>query len=120
MTSDSVKLKAIQSRFKPPRGWVPPTRVICGKQRKIPEGYLDESIYPTLHYSKGGDGVFCVACMLFSSGDMVLRTKPLTGWSNAKKIVSSICRLQRTIVPNCAQGNLLMLLWERASLSIPS
>ena len=88
MTSDSVKLKAIQSRFKPPRGWVPPTRVICGKQRKIPEEFFDESIYPTLHYSKGGDGVFCVACMLFSSGDMVLRTKPLTDLSNTKKIVS--------------------------------
>ncbi|KAK0146901.1 repressor of the inhibitor of the protein kinase [Merluccius polli] len=87
-TSDSVKLKAIQSRFKPPRGWVPPARVICGKQRKIPEEFFDESIYPTLRYSKSVDGVFCVACMLFSSDDMVLRTKPLTDWSNAKKIVS--------------------------------
>lgn len=83
--SDSVKLKAIQSRFKPPRGWVPPARVICGKRQKIPEEFFDESIYPTLRYSKGVDGVFCVACMLFSSGDMALRTKPLTDWSNAKK-----------------------------------
>ena len=85
VASDSVKLRVLQSRFKPPRGWVPPARVICQKQRKIPEEFFDESIYPTLRYSKGVDGVFCVACMLFSSGDMVLRTKPLTDWSNAKK-----------------------------------
>lgn len=67
---------------------MPPARVIRGKQRKILEEFFDESIYPTLRYSKDIDGVFCVACMLFSSGDMVLRTKPLTDWSNAKKIVS--------------------------------
>ncbi|XP_056135090.1 52 kDa repressor of the inhibitor of the protein kinase-like [Lampris incognitus] len=85
---DSVKLKALQSRFQPPRGWRAPSKEICGKRRKIPEDFFDESLYPTLRYSQSVDGVFCVACMVFSSGDTVLRTKALSDWSNARKIVS--------------------------------
>lgn len=82
--SDSVKLKALQSRFKPPRGWIAPSKGICGKQCKILEDFSDESVFPTLHYSKSVDGVFCVACMIFSSGDTILRTKALI----VSKIVS--------------------------------
>lgn len=86
--SDSIKLNALQNRFRPQRGWVAPSKCIFGKQRKIPDEFFNETLYPTLRYSKSKDGIFCVACMLFSSGDQILRTKPLSDWSNAKKIVS--------------------------------
>ncbi|KAL2102372.1 hypothetical protein ACEWY4_001540 [Coilia grayii] len=81
---DSVKLIVLQNRFRPDRGWKPPSTLIFGKLRKVP----DESKYPTLRYSVCQDSLFCVACMLFSSGDLILRTKPLRDWSNAKKIVA--------------------------------
>ncbi|RXM28164.1 52 kDa repressor of the inhibitor of the protein kinase [Acipenser ruthenus] len=72
----------------PRKGWTAPFRCIFGKKPRVPDEFFDEAFYPTLRYSEAKDGVFCVACVIFSSGDIVLRSRPLVDWSNAKKIIT--------------------------------
>ncbi|KAJ8320555.1 hypothetical protein KUTeg_002142, partial [Tegillarca granosa] len=66
-----------------------PLTLIGKKQRRVPNFAFDEDKYPTLSYSPSLDGVFCNVCVAFSKNQNVLSTKPLTDWSNAKKVVDT-------------------------------
>ena len=90
--TDEEKLKLIRNRFVPEKSWVAPLHTIGQKKRRISDEYFNAEKYPTLRYSKNRDGLYCIACVLFStdgaSDGQQLRRQPLRDWSNSRKIIS--------------------------------
>lgn len=87
--SDKQRLEALNSRFQPTKGWEAPLRACGKKYRRVPDFVFNETLSPFLRYSPVLDGVFCAPCFIFSnaSNSYTLVTRPLTDWSNAKRIV---------------------------------
>ena len=76
--TDSQKLDALTSRFKPLKGWKAPLLGIGKKSRRAPDFVFDESLYPCLRYSPSLGGAFCALCTVFNSTDNILVARPLT------------------------------------------
>jgi hypothetical protein len=84
---DTAKLQLLTTRYQKEEGWNGPLHLCSDKKnRRVPDEFFDSQRYPTLRYSISQDGLYCVVCMLFSSGNLSLRTQPLRDWSNAKKL----------------------------------
>ena len=50
--------------------------------------FFDAAKYPPLRYSVSQDGIYCVSCVLFADGDILLHTKPLQDWSNGRRLTA--------------------------------
>lgn len=87
--ADNQKYSVLKTRFEPIRGWVAPLRECGKKSRRVPDFVFDSEQYPYLRYSPMLDGVFCAPCHAFNATDNVLVARPLTDWSNAKRVVDS-------------------------------
>ena len=87
--TDVSRYAILRHRFVPPRDWKAPSREISKKKRRVPPFVFDLMNYHTLSYSPLEDSVYCADCVAFSPSPMVLVTKPLTNWSNARKQVDS-------------------------------
>ena len=85
--SDSQRFSVLTTRFEPSKGWTAPFRACGKKMRRVPDFVFSSEQFPYLRYSPTLDGVFCASCYVFSTAENVLVSRPLTDWSNAKKVV---------------------------------
>ena len=66
--TDSLKMSILtSSKFKPPRGWKVPLRLIGKKKRRVPEEVFINEQYNTISYSPSKDGLYCSVCVFFFS-----------------------------------------------------
>ena len=88
--TDSLKMSILtSSKFKPPRGWKAPLRLIGKKKRRVPNEVFVNEQYHTISYSPSKDGLYCSVCVVFSHSTGGLVQKPITDWSNCTKILTS-------------------------------
>lgn len=85
--SDEDRYSILTQKFKPEKNWKGPLRQFGDKMRRVPALVFDQETYPTLAYSKAEDGAYCADCVAFSPAKVILSSKPLTDWKNAKKLV---------------------------------
>ena len=50
--------------------------------------FFDAVKYPPLRYSVSQDGIYCVFCVLFADGGILLRTKPLQDGSDGRRLAA--------------------------------
>ena len=84
-TNDRLKEKLLKSRFLPSKTWVAPKRQ-CGQKKRCVSASTKNFIH--VFVSATRDALYCIACILFGSQNVMLTTEPLTDWSNAKRLVS--------------------------------
>ena len=87
--TDTQRHAVLTEKFDPPRGWQGPLREVGKKNRRAPAFIFDKANYPSLSYSVREDAVYCAECVAFSPAKVLLVSKPLMDWSNAKKQVDS-------------------------------
>ena len=85
--SDESRLSMLINKFKPSNTWQGPQRDSGKLKRRVPAFVFHQHKYPTLSYSVKEDSVYCATCAAFSKSSIILVSKPLKDWSNAKKQV---------------------------------
>jgi hypothetical protein len=85
--TDDARFTILTKHFTPSMTWKGPFREIGSKQRRVPAFVFDTANFPSLTYSSKEDGVYCADCVAFSPTKVILVSKPITDWSNAKKQV---------------------------------
>jgi hypothetical protein len=86
-----LKARALTSRFEKPLGWIKPKRKFGSKNRSCPDVYLDSSqaLSQFIHYSPSKDGLYCIACLLFSDQQTALTKNAFTDWKNHSAVIES-------------------------------
>ena len=87
--TDAIRHSILTKRFVPPHNWKPPARQFGNRTRRTPAFFFDKDKYSSISYSPQEDGAYCADCVAFSKVKVILVSKPLSHWSNAKKQVDS-------------------------------
>ena len=87
--TDEDRANILTKHFTPEQNQKGPLRQFGEKMRRMPALVFDKDTYPTLSYSESEDSVYCADCVAFSPSKVILSSKGLTDWKNAKKQVDN-------------------------------